>query len=293
MKLTCQSEYGALQSVFIKKAADAFSDQNTIAREWKSLNFISEPNSAAAQIESKQFEELLTKNGSEVKFFSKDISLTIDSIYCRDASIATDTGMILCNMGKPARKNEPTAAAKVYDELNIPILGIIKSPGTVEGGDVAWLDQKTLAVGRTYRTNEDGIRQLRELLEPSGVQVLVVHLPHYKGSADVFHLMSIFSPVDNDLAVVYSPLMPIVFREELISRGYGLIEVPDEEFESMGCNVLAIAPRKCVMMMGNEITKQRIRDAGCQVIEYAGHEISYKGGGGPTCLTRPLWRRVG
>ena len=111
-------------------------------------------------------------------------------------------------------------------------------------------------------------------------------------SAFFFHLMSIFSPVDKDIAVVYSPLMPIVFREELIKRGFGLIEVPDEEFESMGCNVLAIAPRKCLMVKGNIITKQRILDAGCEVIEYEGQEISYKGGGGPTCLTRPMWRKV-
>jgi N-dimethylarginine dimethylaminohydrolase len=292
MKLTCQSEYGALQSVFIKKAVDSFIDQNTISREWKMLNFLSEPDNTAAQHESKQFEELLRASGSEIKFFSKDTSVTMDSIYCRDATIATDKGMIICNMGKPARKNEPIAAVKVYSELNVPILGTIKSPGTVEGGDVAWLDPKTLAVGRTYRTNDEGIRQLRETLEPSGVTVLVVHLPHYKGPSDVFHLMSIFSPVDKDLAVVYSPLMPIVFREELINRGYTLVDVPDDEFESMGCNVLAVAPRKCLMVKGNGVTKQRLLDAGCEVIEYDGQEISYKGGGGPTCLTRPLWRKI-
>ncbi len=292
MKLTCQSEYGTLQSVFIKKAEEAFMDQRTIASQWKDLNFLSEPNHSVAKQESKQFEELLKQNGSEIKFFSKDDSVTMDSIYCRDASIATDLGMIICNMGKPARKNEPMAATKVYDTLSIPILGEIKSPGIVEGGDVAWLDSKTLAVGRTYRTNDEGIRQLREMLEPSGVQVMEVHLPHYKGPSDVFHLMSIFSPVDKDLAVVYSPLMPIVFREELIKRGYGLIEVPDQEFESMGCNVLAIAPRKCLMMNGNIFTNQRLRHAGCDVIEYEGQEISYKGGGGPTCLTRPMWRKI-
>jgi len=292
MKLTCQSEYGALQSVFIKKVSDAFIDQNTIAREWKMLNFLSEPDNASAQQESKQFEELLRAHGVEIKFFSKDTSVTMDSIYCRDASIATDNGIIICNMGKPARKNEPIAATKVYNELNLSILGTIKSPGTVEGGDVAWLDPNTLAVGRTYRTNDEGIRQLREMLEPSGVTVLVAHLPHYKGPSDVFHLMSILSPIDKDLAVVYSPLMPIVFREELIKRGFGLIDVPDEEFESMGCNVLAIAPRKCLAMKGNRITKQRMLDAGCEVIEYEGNEISYKGGGGPTCLTRPLWRKI-
>jgi len=292
MKTTCQSEYGTLQSVFIKKADDAFVDQATISHQWKELNFLGEPDFHSAQNEYYHFEKLLRTSGAEIKHFEKDDSVSMDSIYCRDASIATDKGMILCTMGKAARINEPAAAAKIYKSLGVEILGEIKNPGTVEGGDVAWLDEKTLAVGRTYRTNQEGIRQLRELLMPSGIQVMEVQLPHYKGPSDVFHLMSIFSPVDKDLAVVYSPLMPILFREELIDRGYVLVEVPDHEFESMGCNVLAIAPRQCVMVKGNEVTKSRLIDAGTTVLEYEGQEISYKGGGGPTCLTRPMWRRV-
>lgn len=216
----------------------------------------------------------------------------MDSIYCRDASIATDNGMILCTMGKAGRMNEPAAVEKMYRELGVPVLGRIEAPGSVEGGDVAWLDQHTLAIGRTYRTNAEGIRQMRALLAPSGVDVLEVQLPHYKGPSDVFHLMSIFSPVAKDLAVVYSPLMPIVFRDELVERGYQLVEVPDLEFESMGCNVLAIGPRQCIMVKGNETTKARLLQAGCTVFEYEGQEISYKGGGGPTCLTRPLWRKA-
>jgi N-dimethylarginine dimethylaminohydrolase len=292
MNLTCQSEYGTLQSVFIKKATDAFVDQATIAKQWKELNFLSEPDFLIAQNEYHHFEKILRTNNTEIKHFEKDASVTMDSIYCRDASIATDKGMILCTMGKAGRVNEPAAAAKIYEALGISILGEIKSPGTVEGGDVAWLDQKTLAVGRTYRTNAEGIRQLRELLSPDGIEVMEVQLPHYKGSSDVFHLMSIFSPVDKDLAVVYSPLMPIVFRNELIARGYKFVEVPDNEFESMGCNVLAIAPRQCVMVKGNDVTKARLLEAGCSVIEYEGQEISYKGGGGPTCLTRPMRRRI-
>lgn len=290
MKLTCQSEYGTLQSVFIKKASDAFIDQATVAKQWRELNFLSEPDFTIAEKESKLFEETLRLSGAELKYFSRDNSVTMDSIYCRDASIATDRGMILCIMGKAARLPEPTAAMKVYRELNIPILGEIKFPGTVEGGDVAWLDTKTLAVGRTYRTNAEGIRQLRVLLEPAGITVLEVQLPHYKGVSDVFHLMSIFSPVDKDLAVVYSPLMPIVFREELLARGYQLVEVPEAEFDTMGCNVLAMAPRTCLMVKGNTVTRDRLLAAGATVTEYEGQEISYKGGGGPTCLTRPLWR---
>jgi N-dimethylarginine dimethylaminohydrolase len=292
MNLTCQSEYGTLQSVFIKNVVDAFVDQSTISKEWKELNFLGEPDFKIAQSEYLLFEKLLQTNRSEVKKFEKNASVTMDSIYCRDASIATDKGMILCTMGKAGRMNEPAAVEKMYRELGVPILGRIESPGSVEGGDVAWLDQHTLAIGRTYRTNADGIRQMRELLTPIGVKVLEVQLPHYKGPSDVFHLMSIFSPVAKDLAVVYSPLMPIVFREELVKRGYQLVEVPDLEFESMGCNVLAIGPRQCIIVKGNETTKARLLQAGCTVLEYEGQEISYKGGGGPTCLTRPLWRKA-
>lgn len=292
MNLTCQSEYGTLQSVFIKKVADAFVDQQTISHQWKELNFLNEPDFTIAQSEYSFFENLLQTNHSKIKKFEKNASVTMDSIYCRDASIATDRGMILCTMGKAGRMNEPAAAEKIYREMGLPILGRIEAPGSVEGGDVAWLDQHTLAIGRTYRTNAEGIRQMRALLAPSDVGVVEVQLPHYKGPSDVFHLMSIFSPVAKDLAVVYSPLMPIVFRDELINRGYQLVEVPDQEFESMGCNVLAIGPRQCIMVKGNETTKARLMQAGCIVLEYEGQEISYKGGGGPTCLTRPLWRKA-
>ncbi len=292
MKDTCQSEYGRLKSVYIKKAADAFVDDRMIDRDWKKLNFLSRPDLSKANQDYSTFEGILREHGAEISFLPKDDSVAIDSIYCRDASIATDHGMIICNMGKPARATEPEAERKAFEKNGVKILGIIKAPGTIEGGDVAWLDRKTLAIGHTYRTNADGIQQMKELLQPQGITVLTVQLPHYKGPSDVFHLMSILSPVDRDLAVVYSPLMPIAFREELIVRGYSFVEVPDDEFESMGCNVLAIAPRVCMMVKGNPKTKAALEAAGCKVHEYDGAEISVKGGGGPTCLTRPLMREV-
>jgi len=193
-------------------------------------------------------------------------------------------------MGKAARTNEPQAEKKAFEAAGIPVLGTIMPPGTIEGGDVAWLDEHTLAVGHTYRTNEEGIAQLTLLLNPLGVEVITVPLPHYKGPSDVFHLMSVLSPVDSDLAVIYSPLMPIAFRNLLLKRGYRLIEVPDEEFETMGCNVLALAPRICMLVDGNPKTKAALEKAGCKVIVYKGEDISVKGGGGPTCLTRPIQR---
>jgi N-dimethylarginine dimethylaminohydrolase len=198
--------------------------------------------------------------------------------------------MILCRMGKEARSGEPALHRELFERAGIPVLGAIEPPGTLEGGDVAWLTPEVLAVGHSYRTNAAGIAQLTALLAPKGIEVLPVDLPHFRGPSDVFHLMSILSPVDRDLAVVYAPLMPIGFRNRLHDLGYHLVEVPDAEFDTLGSNVLAVAPRQCLMAAGNPLTEAALRREGCTVMTYAGSEISLKGGGGPTCLTRP-WRR--
>jgi N-dimethylarginine dimethylaminohydrolase len=292
MKTTCHSESGKIEKIFIKPVSKAFINDEKTDQEWRRLNFLSKPDYSKALEEYSDFENFIKSDGATVHYFEEDPTVSMDSVYCRDASIATDFGIIICNMGKADRTAEPNACKKAYARLGMPVLGEIKAPGTVEGGDVAWLDEKTLAVGHTYRTNEEGISQLKMLLNPNGVEVLSYSLPHYKGPSDVFHLMSIFSPVAPDLAVVYSPLMPISFRNDLLKRGYQFVEVPDAEFDSMGCNVLALAPRKCLMVKGNQQTKKQLLEAGCEVFEYEGNEISVKGGGGPTCLTRPLERTV-
>lgn len=288
--MSAHSESGHLKSVFIKRAKDAFIDDAHVTKHWKALNYLGKPDIQKAFSEYEAFEQVFKDNGTEVLYLPEDASVNMDSIYCRDAAIATSKGMIICNMGKEGRKNEPLAEQKAFEANGIPVLGVITAPGTIEGGDVAWLDEKTLAVGHTYRTNEEGIKQITALLKPLGVEVITVPMPHYRGPSDVFHLMSVLSPVDKNLAVVYSPLIPIVFRNELIKRGFELVEVPEQEFDSMGCNVLALAPRVCLMVKGNPITKAGLEKAGCKVIEYEGAEISVKGGGGPTCLTRPINR---
>ena len=290
MHITCHSDIGKIKSLFIKNVQQAFINEEHIEQHWKQLNYLGKPVFNKAMEEYKIFESILQEQGVELLYLPQDESVNMDSIYCRDAAIATDKGMIICNMGKAARMYEPLAEKKAFEKNGIAVLGTITGTGTLEGGDVAWLDEHTLAVGHSYRTNEEGIRQLTVLLQPLGVEVITVSLPHYKGPSDVFHLMSILSPVDVNLAVVYSPLMPIAFRNLLQQRGYQLVEVPDEEFESMGCNVLALSPRVCLMVDGNPGTKAALENAGCKVIVYKGDEISVKGGGGPTCLTRPVYR---
>ena len=288
---TCHSDYGRIQRVILKSASAAFQSDAKIAEEWKALNYLSPVDLPQAIEEYGIFQTYFEELGAEVLLLPAS-ETSMDSIYCRDAALATDFGLILCNMGKVARSPEPLAIEEFCKEKGIKILGKVEAPGTCEGGDMCWLDEKTLAVGHTYRTNEEGIRQLRNLLEPNGIEVLQVQLPHYKGPSDVFHLMSVISPLDIDLAMVYSPLMPIHFRKELLKRGFRLVECPEEEFDSMGCNVLALAPGKCLVVKGNPISLARLKAAGCEVIEYEGQEISQKGCGGPTCLSRPLEREI-
>ena len=291
--MTTQSEFAPLERVVLKHPREAFVDQATIATQWRSLGFSGAPDLDRAADEFDAFADLLRAGGADVHLLPRDERTTLDSIYVRDAAILCDRGAIICRMGKAARLPEAPAQERALAALTpspVPIIGRIEAPGTLEGGDVAWLDRRTLAVGRGYRTNDGGIRQLRRLLGDSIDELIVVPLPHWRGAGDVMHLMSLISPVDHDLAVVYSPLLPVPFREQLVARGIQLVEVPDEEFDTMGTNVLAVKPRVCVTLAGNPRTMRRLQDAGAIVIQYEGQEISMKGAGGPTCLTRPIHR---
>jgi N-dimethylarginine dimethylaminohydrolase len=294
VNVTIQSEFAPLERVVLKHPREAFVDRATIATQWRALGFSGAPDLDRAADEFDAFVDLLRAGGADVHLLPRDERTTIDSIYVRDAAIICDRGAIICRMGKAARLPEAPAQERALAALtpsSVPIIGRIEAPGTLEGGDVAWLDRRTLAVGRGYRTNDEGIRQLRRLLGDSIDELIVVPLPHWRGAGDVMHLMSLISPVDHDLAVVYSPLLPVPFREQLLARGVQLVDVPEEEFETMGTNVLAVKPRVCVTLAGNPRTMRRLQDAGAIVIQYDGQEISMKGAGGPTCLTRPIRRR--
>ena len=196
----------------------------------------------------------------------------------------------MCSMGKKLRKKEPEMISNYFESIGIPIIGEISSPGKLEGGDIVWIDDRTIAVGVGYRSNFDGISQLKQILSNDIDEIIPVHLPHWTGPADCLHLMSNVSPIDENLFLVYSKLLPVSFREFLLKREIKLIEVPDEEYESMGCNVLAIAPNRAIMIEGNNVTKKLLEDEGVEIFTYPGTEISYKGAGGPTCLTRPFLR---
>lgn len=289
-EMNALNEYDRLTAVVVKHVRDAFVDEQTIAAQWKRLNYTAPPDLARAIDQHDRFIDVLRSSGAHVYLLPPDSQTTLDSIYVRDASIVSAMGPIQCSMGKAERETEPAAQKRAFDGFDVYVAGQITSPETLEGGDVIWLDYETLAVGRGYRSNAEGIQHLQALVGP-GVKVIQVPLPHWRGQGDVMHLMSLISPIDRDLAVVYSRLLPVPFREWLLERGLRLVEVPDQEFETMGTNVLALAPRRCLMLAGNPITRRAIEQAGGEVLEYDGSEISVKGAGGPTCLTRPLVRQ--
>jgi arginine deiminase len=290
MKLHCVSEITPLKAVLLKHPRPAFCSQREIDQQWQELRFTRAPDLAQAIAEYDAFVALLQQAGAETVFLLED-NCGLDSIYVRDAVVITARGAIICNMAKPQRRDEPKALQQFFTEHGMQILGAITGTGRLEGGDVALLDERTIVVGEGYRTNAEGIRQLRALTQDHIDEMMVVPLPHWNGPEDLIHLMSLLSPVAEDIAVVYSRLMPVRFREYLLGRGTTLVEVPDEEFLSMGCNVLAVAPRKCIMLAGNLKTRARLEARGVEVFEFAGEHICLRGGGGPTCLTRPLYRK--
>jgi dimethylargininase len=255
---------------------------------WRGFGWRAEPDPVRMAEEHEAFQALLVEAGAEVVVAETPHRPDPDSIYVYDPAIVADSGAILLRPGKDGRRGEPDAMAADLVEAGVPIAGRLQAPALAEGGDTVWLDERTLLVGRGYRTNAAGIQTLAALLP--GVEVLEFDLPHYHGAGEVMHLMSLLSPLDVDLAVVYLPLMPVSLVELLQERGIELVEAPDEEFATMGPNVLALAPRVALALEGNDETRRRMERAGVDVRVYRGDHISRLGDGGPTCLTRPLLR---
>ncbi len=260
---------------------------------WEEFGYFRPIDHDEALSEHADFRKILTENGAEVVVAEIGDARLQDAIFPFDPVIITDQGAILGRMGKELRRREVDLMRETLSDLGVPIVGEIQAPGTFEGGDSFWVDEKTFAVGRGYRTNSEGIDQLRSILEPMGVEVITVDLPHWHGPDECLHLLSLISLLDHDLAVVYLPLLSVEFVKFLHARQIQLIEIPDDEFATQGCNVLALGPRKCLMLEENVESVRRLREAGCEVLTYRGKEISHNRSGGPTCLTRPLLRGNG
>ncbi len=276
----CESMVAKLRRVLVRRPEEA------ACGLWAEYGWRSPPDFAGLLAEHEELCSLLESSGAEV-VVGAPVPLGLDAIYTFDPAIVSRRGAIVLRPGKELRVVEAAASAEDLAAAGIPIVATLEPPATVDGGDTIWLDEQTLLVGRGYRTNAAGVAALREALP--GVEVIEYDLPHFHGSAEVMHLLSLVSLVSPDVAVAYMPLMPVRLVQLLEDRGFRIVEVPDEEFETMGSNVLALEPGVTLALERNRETRLRLQRAGIEVLTYEGTELS-KGDGGPTCLTRPLLR---
>lgn len=287
IKFGGQSMVGDLKTVLVRKPSAAFG-----AADPARWNYTAAPNLEKALVEHEHLVNILRQEGVDAVYHDSTLNTHADAMFVHDPAIVTDFGAIILKMGKDLRNGEEAAMKETFQKMGVPIFSELTGNAKAEGGDTLWLDSKTLIVGRGFRTNQAGIDQLRNALAPKGVDVIAFDLPCDQGKQACLHLQSLISLVDYKKALVYLKFFPVAFLELLEERNFSLIEVPDDEYPSMGSNVLAIKPKVCLTLQGNTKTKERLEHAGCRVHTYVGNEISLKAEGGATCLTRPVWRSV-
>ena len=281
-----QSMTGRLRRVVMRRPGEAMAAADPA--EW---HYTSAIDLEEARRAHDTFADALRAWDVEVLYHDEPLPDHSDSVFVFDPALVTDRGSLLLSMGKAARRGEEEPLGNALELHGVPVYGRLEGEARAEGGDTLWLDHDTLAVGRGFRTNAEGVRQLRALLAPLGVTVLDYDLPFFTGPEACLHLLSLVSPVDVDLAVAYPPLMPTAFWAELKRRGVRLLEVPEEEFLStQATNVLTVAPRRCIMLGGSPVTRRLLEMADCEVVTFPGEPLSFKAEGGPTCLTRPVLR---
>ena len=278
-----QSMTAPLREVLVKRPGAAFGR----AFDDPAHGFRHPVDLSLAIAEHDAFSELLTRLGVRVHELGTETA-SPDLIYQFDPLLVTDRGAIPLRSGKPNRRGEEAAVEAWTAAHGIPTIGRIAAPGTVDGGDTFWLRPDLFCIGRSLRTNRAGAAQLASIV---GGRVEIFDVAYDTGPEECLHLLSVISPVADDLAVVYLPLLPAGLYELLMELGIRLIHVPADEFPTLGCNVLAVRPGVTVIAEGNRTTARLLREAGCEVHEYAAQEIGVNGSGGPTCLTRPLLRR--
>ena len=277
-----QSMVDPLRRVLIRRPV---TEGDFAAADWR------QPDPDRLLAEHEAFGELLAGLGCEV-VVADPLDGLVDAIYVCDPVWVCGQGAIVLQSAKPQRVGEGEGMVADLEAAGVPIAGRLTGTATADGGDMVWLDAQTLAVARGYRTNAEAHRQLDEILAAEGARTLRFDLPHDRGAEHVLHLMSFISPVSHEHAVVFPPLAPVTLMQELQERGIEVLELDEEEYHSMGCNILAVRPGVVVVLDGNPRIRRALEAKGIEVHAYQGADVSLKGDGGPTCLTRELLRQA-
>jgi len=284
------SMVGVLERVLVCSPRAAGWNQPERVARWRELGFHHAPDFAKAQAQHESLCQELISGGAEIVEITPCDALSLDAVFTHDASLVTDFGLIVMHPGKPNREAEGAHHGAFGQSIGIPTFGTIEAPGTTESGDILWIDAETLLIGQGYRTNAAGIRQMRELVTPKGLEVLSAPLLYGNGPSECLHLMSLISLLDVRTALVDLPWLAVETVELLKSRGYRFIEIDYSERATLACNVLSLGNNRLLAIEENQKTNAKLSQAGFDVRTFPGSEICINGSGGPTCLTRPLLR---
>ncbi|OQM76322.1 dimethylarginine dimethylaminohydrolase family protein [Manganibacter manganicus] len=284
-----QSMAAPLKRVLMRSAANAMRDAEPAAWHY-GAGF----NAGKAALQHAALADLVAASGAGIEWIEDERDGLSDSVFTHDPSLMTEHGALILSMGKGLRQPEPSLHERTYQRLGIPVLGRVEAPGQVEGGDCVWVDANTLAIGRGVRTNQAGIEQLSAILAPKGIAVHGFDLPLWQGEEACLHLMSVISPLADDLALVYAPLLPAAFYQMLKARGIKLVHGDAGEFHAsngLSLNVLPTSPHQVIAVAGFPKTKAAMEAAGCTVQTFEADALCIACEGGPTCLTRPILRQ--
>lgn len=287
-KWGAQSAVAPLRRALVRPPC--WSEARARAEDLGPWGFSTPPDLERARAEHAALVEVLRRNGVDVVEWREPNEALYDSVFACDWGFVTDAGAVIFNAGKPVRRPEADLAERAFREMGVPVYHRMKAPATAEGGDFLWVAPDLVLAGRSYRTNAQGIAEVKAVLEPLGVTVVPAPVVHWVGPGSVMHLLSAVSLVDRDLAVAFLPLLAVETVELLRDRGVEFIEITREEFDNLGCNILALGPRHCLVVEGNPRVRRELEKKGAKVEEFPDRELGLNMGGGPTCLVQAVLR---
>ena len=241
------------------------------------------PDLAKAQAQHDALTGALRAEGAEVVYVEDPLPNMTRSVFTRDNAIITRGGAILCRMGVSYRRGEELPVMRTLARLGMPILHTIHGTGLMEGGSFLWLNDKTAVVAVGYRSNPEGTRQVAEVLNTMGVELLCVDNRGYG-----LHIDGDIVMVDVDKAFAFIFELPWWLLERAREMGIQIIDA-DPRDGPFGVNCLAVRPGRVIISSHAVRSAERLDKAGVEVIMIDYDELP-KAGGGIHCSTLPLVR---
>ncbi|MFB6125533.1 MAG: dimethylarginine dimethylaminohydrolase family protein [Halanaeroarchaeum sp.] len=280
-----RSEIGRLERVLVHEPGPEFKTVvDPDVWNWDGL-----PRQERAADEHAALVEILEEHDVTVHRLETAGENLAESLFVRDVAFAIEGGVVVGQMVEETRHGEERRVSERVVELGMPIYHTVHGPGGFEAGNMVWIDEETVAVGRSRTTNAEGIRQVRTVLDTYDVEMVEVPIFGSTQSTGQTHLALVFSMVAADLALIYPQAVPDEFVDLLHDRGIDTLEVPMREQRNRATSTVVIEPGTVLLPAGNPQTAAALREVCSTVYELSIREIA-KTGGGLKGLVLPLER---